>query len=457
MSLIKFCYKGDLEGVKGALQSGADVNTEDEDGWTGLMWAVDENHNSVVELLLKTPNIDVNLKSNWGACSLHLAVGRKNNEALNMLLDVPNINVNIVYNYGVSAVLMAVFANNIEMLKLLLSHPNIDVNLKHHSTGTCALLHAVTNRKNDALKLLLNVPNIDVNIVDNHGRSAVHQAMYSDNIEVSKLLLSHPNLTALTLNMKDQRYGETPVMWAVIRKSNVALNMMLNVPGIDVNIVDNNGKSALHQAVDFNNIEALKLLLGHPLIDVNSVVNSGRGAAENDELKLLDVTGIDFNSGSSAVWWAVDENNIEVLKLLLSHPSLTALTLNQKGKRYGVTPVMLAVRWNSLEILAMLAADPRVDVDTTDREGRSLEEVARNPDTRRVLDEAKQRREEKKRLIREQKRQVSKVLLDGLYDSDSPIFKLLGVRRVVIGEIMWKKMLAWNWQIFPDPANPAWL
>jgi len=60
-------------------------------------------------------------------------------------------------------------------------------------------------------------------------------------------------------------------------------------------------------------------------------------------------------------------------------------------------------------------------------------------------------------LIREQKRQVSKVLLDGLYDSDSPIFKLLGVRRVVIGEIMWKKMLAWNWQIFPDPANPAWL
>ena len=61
------------------------------------------------------------------------------------------------------------------------------------------------------------------------------------------------------------------------------------------------------------------------------------------------------------------------------------------------------------------------------------------------------------RLIRDQKRQVSKVLLDGLYDSDSPISKLLGVRRVVIGEIMWKRMLAWNWQIFPDPANPTCL
>ena len=69
--------------------------------------------------------------------------------------------------------------------------------------------------------------------------------------------------------------------------------------------------------------------------------------------------------------------NIEVLKLLLSHPSLTALTLNQKNKDRGVTPVMLAVLSNKLEHLELLAADPRVDLDTTDEDGRSLEEVAR--------------------------------------------------------------------------------
>ena len=40
--------------------------------------------------------------------------------------------------------------------------------------------------------------------------------------------------------------------------------------------------------------------------------------------------------------------------------------------------------------------------------------------------------------IREQQRQVSKVLLDGLYDSDSPLFMLLGVRTEVVGEIIWK-------------------
>ena len=82
------------------------------------------------------------------------------------------------------------------------------------------------------------------------------------------------------------------------------------------------------------------------------------------------------------MYWAVYENNIEGLKLLLSHPSLTALTLNQKDNDYGYTPVMLASlvcshKWNRLEHLEVLAADPRVDLDTTDKEGRSLEERSR--------------------------------------------------------------------------------
>ena len=56
---------------------------------------------------------------------------------------------------------------------------------------------------------------------------------------------------------------------------------------------------------------------------------------------------------------------------------MTTLTLNQRERLYGDTPVMLAVKQNSSKHLKVLAADPRVDLDTTDMEGRSLEEVAR--------------------------------------------------------------------------------
>ena len=77
MSLVEFCENGDLEGVTAALKNGADVNSKRGNDWTGLMRAVYNHHNSVVELLLKTPNIDVNLKSINGSCALRCAVTGK--------------------------------------------------------------------------------------------------------------------------------------------------------------------------------------------------------------------------------------------------------------------------------------------------------------------------------------------------------------------------------------------
>ena len=98
MSLIELCKEGDLEGVKAALQKGADVNSRDEDGNTGLMGAVWNGHNSVVELLLKTPKNDVNQTNTWGYYALHHAIRLQNDEVLKLLLNVPSIDVNMVDN-----------------------------------------------------------------------------------------------------------------------------------------------------------------------------------------------------------------------------------------------------------------------------------------------------------------------------------------------------------------------
>ena len=377
MSVVEFCKNGDLEGVKAALKSGANVNTKDEDedkvededghinpvrpyGMTGLMWAVAKRHNSMVELLLKTPNIDVNLRSKRGECALHHAVIEKNNEALKLLLNVPNINVNIVDKSGWNALHLAVLENNIE-----------------------------------GLKLLLNVPNIDVNIVNNNsgggGQSALHLAKSSMiNIRVLK---QHT---------------------AVRIKNYEALKLLLNVPNIDVNILDNNGESAVHHTVRIKNNEELKLLLKMPNIDVN-IVN---------------------NRGWSPLHSAVEKNNIEGLKLLLNHPNLTALSLNHKNSM-GYTPVMLAAFYGRLEYRAVLAAEKK-------RQGIQKEYFIQDPCKNHNL----HHNSDPHRLMRKQQRQVSKVLLDGLYDSDSPISKLLGIRREVVGEIIWRKLVD-NWQIFP--------
>ena len=174
MSLIGFCKKGDLEGVKGALQSGVDVNTKSENGETGLMWAVDENHNSVVELLLNTPNIDVNLKSVWGSCALHDAVRCNNNEGLKQLLKIPNIDVDIVNIDGRNALHWAVREINIEALKLLLGHPSLTtltLNQKDKKYDATPVMLAVIMNRLEHLDLLIADPGVDLDTTDWKGRS----------------------------------------------------------------------------------------------------------------------------------------------------------------------------------------------------------------------------------------------------------------------------------------------
>ena len=287
MSWVELCKDGDLEGVKAALQSGADVNTKDKIGETGLMGALRNKHNLVVELLLKTPNIDVNQKSDRGLCALHMALWKKlhladvsklsiealkllldvpnidvncvnndgwsavhvavnigNNKGLKLLLNVPNINVNIVNNYGDSALHRAVKQGNTEGLKLLLSHPSIDVNILDKS-GFGALHWAVVEKNIEGLKLLLDVPNIGGDIVDKSGRNVLHVAVEKDNIEGLKLLLSHPNLTALALNQENKRDGATPVMLAVMNGSYrwQHLELLAADPRVDLDTTDVKGRS----------------------------------------------------------------------------------------------------------------------------------------------------------------------------------------------------------------------
>ena len=68
MSLIKLCKEGDLEGVKAALQRGADVNTRDNNGQSALHGAVRSSGIDALELLLSHTNIDVNIVDNKGHC-----------------------------------------------------------------------------------------------------------------------------------------------------------------------------------------------------------------------------------------------------------------------------------------------------------------------------------------------------------------------------------------------------
>ena len=77
---------GDIDGVRGMLAGGVDVNGRDGRSWTGLMHAASRGYTLVVEELLGA-EADVGLRAVDGATALYMAAGSGHLEIVKMLLE----------------------------------------------------------------------------------------------------------------------------------------------------------------------------------------------------------------------------------------------------------------------------------------------------------------------------------------------------------------------------------
>ena len=103
--------------------------------------------------------------------------------------------------------------------------------------------------------------------------------------------------TALMLAVCNSN-GTTPLMWAVSFKHNSIVKLLLDQPAVDVNVKDDNGRTALHWAAWNNNAEGARMLLLHK--DFNSA-------------------NVTDNGDRTALMVAVYNSNEEVLRELVDH------------------------------------------------------------------------------------------------------------------------------------------
>ena len=97
---VDHCQRGDLGDVRGAVGRGVDVNSVYSDGLSGLMWAVRNSHNQVVEWLLQQRGIDVSRRDRLGQTALHWAVYGDNPTLLSLLLAHPTADPTLRENGG---------------------------------------------------------------------------------------------------------------------------------------------------------------------------------------------------------------------------------------------------------------------------------------------------------------------------------------------------------------------
>ena len=231
--------------------------------------------------------------------------------------------------------------------------------------------------------------------------------------------------------------GKTGLMWAMLRKHNSVVELLLGTPGIDINATNNKAdQTALHMAMpvytfngdnyfnrdnfyeeNFNEGEFSEEDFNEE--DFNKNNNNPEGLALLLARKDLEVHHKDNHDWCTPLWYAVKGRAVECVKLLLGDPrvdpniraianysgpnerALTPLmyavklgiepevlvplflanprlSLNMKDYHdFDSTPLMRAVKENQRDVVEMLLADTRSDLNTRDTYERRDEDLTR--------------------------------------------------------------------------------
>ncbi|CEP01533.1 hypothetical protein PBRA_002139 [Plasmodiophora brassicae] len=134
----------------------------------------------------------------------------------------------------------------------------------------------------------------------------------------------------------------TVLHWAAHAGDDLIVELLLNVPGIDVNVRDETQRTPLHWALDWGRGDVAERLLKAATIDVNA-----RDAFEKTPLH-----------------WASRYGQVQVVKVLLK---ASAINVNARDSD-GMTPLHRAVSHGNTGVVAVLVNAPRINLGAMDND-----------------------------------------------------------------------------------------
>jgi len=147
--LINDAWACDIEGVKDALKSGADINAVNDLGGTAILEASNHGCTEVVAYLI-SEGADVNISDNYGATPLMFAANRGYTQIVDLLL-------------------------------------NAGADVAPSVSGQTALTSACIKGYTKIVQLLIDAGS-DVNVIDIYGRTPLSYAKEYEHTEIIKLL-----------------------------------------------------------------------------------------------------------------------------------------------------------------------------------------------------------------------------------------------------------------------------
>ena len=153
-----------------------------------------------------------------------------------------------------------------------------DVNYAHTYPHRTSLIIAAYKGESHLpiLSTILQTQGVDVNKTDKRNETALMDACYHGNIGGVILLCEAPGIDPNIQNID----GVTAAMCCAASRDNAdCLAEVLRLPGVDINLRDNDGNAAIHMAVTVYSLECMKILLQTDTVDVNLKNSAGNTAA----------------------------------------------------------------------------------------------------------------------------------------------------------------------------------
>ncbi|KAF5403170.1 Fibronectin type 3 and ankyrin repeat domains protein 1 [Paragonimus heterotremus] len=198
------------------------------------------------------------LKAPLTGVDIHRSIKQGSALLLREILEKGEANIEAPDNLGFTPLMLAAQKNMLEMLEILLDC-NANPNTKN-DTGKTALMFASFKGNIECMETLLE-SGADVNAVDHSGLSALHMATDGEQTRAIKLLVKN----GANLENRDLGLGWTPLIRCAGLKNNGNVDVACELirAGAQIDALDNDGKTALHNCIMVNHHTLCEILLKH--------------------------------------------------------------------------------------------------------------------------------------------------------------------------------------------------
>jgi ankyrin repeat protein len=234
---------GHIDIVKLLIAKGANVDTPSEQGTTPLFFAVSNNKRDIAKLLIEN-GADCGTRDKRGVTPLHTTAAQGHIDIAALLID-KGADVNATNNRGGTPMYPAAYFGQKNIVELLLTK-GADVNATNSSGSTPLFLACERGNKEVAELLIDKGANIEAR--DKLGRTTLHIAAKDGQKDFVELPRDKLGRTTLHIAAKD---GQKDFVELLIAK------------GADVNAPNNKGRTPLERAVDGGYTEIAELLRKH--------------------------------------------------------------------------------------------------------------------------------------------------------------------------------------------------